>query len=479
MMLDYRIFSKKFIISIFAAIFIASCNTGSNPNNTSIQENTAQSSAATTVSSAKIAENNVGMSDYIPSASNTNGSEIVLSNKGMIFTGSQAITTLDNESNFAVGKWDNTIQIINSSPKSQYEYSPNLTQTLVLNNNNGVQMLAYLDNSTFTSSNDETSLALWQRGSDHKYKFLENISYKNFAANAGAANSGALINFDGTHYFVSGHENGYIIIWEFNGSTLKFVKEVNVQSPNPIPSPYKLKNIRGVSSWKDGMFVTGSEDGDLVLLTITGKEVNRIRYSQNAQRGINQTQILSDYLLVSNCEVGPNDKNLWLYHLADFKINYLDSLNLKKDQALSQVFDFGIAMGQQNGRTLFFASTEEGILWNGFISNNKLDLIGNMKVSSNLGSVLYYNGINETLAQSAYDTQIFKVSSSIGEKVPEQTNFVGKITNMDLIYTCYANIDLRLTSGPAYMVTLNGISQPQCQNNNSCSISYSKSWQTG
>src|SRR4029077_10741621 len=96
------------------------------------------------------------MSVFILLASfNSGASDIILSNKGMIFNAAQAITTLDNENNFAVGKWDNTIQIINSNPNSQYAYAPTLIQTLVLGNNNGVQMLAHLDNKTFISSNDQ------------------------------------------------------------------------------------------------------------------------------------------------------------------------------------------------------------------------------------------------------------------------------------------------------------------------------------
>lgn len=400
---------KKYSVFILTCMFLANYSNAISSILYLLSENNTKSQITDFSSNINTDSINLTQSNNTASLL-SNNSTIELSNKGMIFTGSQTITPLDNESNFAVGKWDNTIQIINSSPNSQYSYAPILTQTLVLPNNTGVQMLAYLDNKTFTSSNDLNSLAIWQQNSSNKYKLLRNVNYAILAPDAGVANSGASIYYNGIHYFISGHENGYIIIWEFKGSDLKFIKRVNIQSQNPISSPYPLKNIRGISPWRNGKFVTGSEDGDLVLANITGKILTRVRYNQNAQRGINQTQIFGDYLLVSNCEVGANDKNLWLYSITDNKINYLDSLNLKKDKTLAQVFNFGIALGEQNGQTLFFASTEEGILWHGLITNNKLNLTGNTNFGSNIGSVLYYNPLTSTLAEAAYNTQIFKIS---------------------------------------------------------------------
>jgi hypothetical protein len=365
----------------------------------------------------RLLNNEITKSEYLNHSGLPNHSTITLTNQGSIFTASQVITKLDGQNMFAVGRWDNTIEVINSHSTSY----PTLLQTLALRNNNGVQMVAYLDDNTFVSSNETNSLAIWQKNHMNLYKFHKEVSYANSAPNVGIANSGALVNYNGVNYFISGHDNGYIILWKFNGNDLTFIKAVNFRSPNPIPFPSAsdpLLNISQIAAWKNGLFVTGSEDGDLVLANVNGDIIYRVKYNQTAQRGINQIQILGDYLLVSNCAVGSNDKNLWLYNIVDHNINYLDSVNLKQDQSLPQVFNFGIAMGQQNGIVLFFASTQEGILWDGYISpENKLTVLSSMTVSPPLGSVLYYDDLNKTLAQSAYDTQIFTVSSSLNTKV--------------------------------------------------------------
>ncbi|MCE3268875.1 MAG: hypothetical protein K0R49_1127, partial [Burkholderiales bacterium] len=324
---------------------------------------------------------------------NSSALTIIPESKGTTYDNAQTITQLD-KNHFAVGKWDGTIQIIKSTPKSKPPYAPTVIQTISLNN--GVQMLANLDldNGIFISSNGNDSLIIWHKNSRNKYESSSEVRYDDYAPDAGIANSGTSVFYNGTHYFISGHENGYIIIWQFTEKNiLKYIKTVDIQSKTPISNPYNLKNIRGLSPWRDGMFVTGSEDGDLVLLNIRGETLYRTRYNSTAQMGINQTAILGDYLLVANCESGMDDKNLWLYHLTNKKIDFLDSLNLKSNKSLLQVFNFSVAMGEQRKQTLFFASTQEGIIWYGFISNNKLKVDGQIKNPSPLGSALYYNSI--------------------------------------------------------------------------------------
>jgi hypothetical protein len=89
-----------------------------------------------------------------------------------------------------------------------------------------------------------------------------------------------------------------------------------VRSPNPIPSPFPIKNIRGVERWEPGYVVTGSEDGDICLVKVVeGSAAARMRYNATAQRGVNDIDTCGDYLVPANCSVGPDDKNLRLYRI--------------------------------------------------------------------------------------------------------------------------------------------------------------------
>lgn len=134
-----------------------------------------------------------------------------------------------------------------------------------------------------------------------------------FDPSLGIADTGTEFRWNGNQWLVTGHEQGFIAVWRVDNSTPKFVRSVSLRSSNPIRSPYHIWNIRGVAYWRDGIVATGGEDGDLTLTRITdGTVLTRLRYSPNAQRGINSISIDGDYLLVANCSVGAIDKNLRL-----------------------------------------------------------------------------------------------------------------------------------------------------------------------
>lgn len=54
---------------------------------------------------------------------------------------------------------------------------------------------------------------------------------------------------------------------------------IDIRSSDPIHSPYPLKNIRGVVHWRNGIVITGAEDGDLCLVDfVAGKVIFSMVY---------------------------------------------------------------------------------------------------------------------------------------------------------------------------------------------------------
>ena len=76
-----------------------------------------------------------------------------------------------------------------------------------------------------------------------------------------------------------------------------------------------------------------------------------------AQRGINSVAAFGQNLLISNCAVGPNDKNLWYYWVDgnNYGVTLKDSVNLRVNPSAPQVFNFSTIGGvfQRPSRLLF------------------------------------------------------------------------------------------------------------------------------
>lgn len=286
--------------------------------------------------------------------------------KGLTVTLAQVVTWLDKEQ-FAVGRWDGTLSIFR--PPLSGEYGPVLEQVLKLPTTRAIEMIKPIRSRAFVTSNGNNALALWTK-SGSRYVLSETYSYD---AKAGTANSAAVLTLSGKQWLVTGHSEGYIVIWSMDCSGLEMQKSISLRSSDPIPSPYQLWNVRSVVPWKDGLVVTGAEDGDLCLVRIPAGTVEaRVRFNPKAQRGINDLAVLNNHLLLANCSVGSEDKNLWLYELKPGSITMVDSANLAKDTTLPQVFNFSVQVVPYNGTVFFLASTQEGLLWMGRIENNKI-----------------------------------------------------------------------------------------------------------
>jgi hypothetical protein len=315
---------------------------------------------------------------------------------GVTYSMAQEAAWIDLQ-HFAVGRWDGSMSIF-AFNQSQ-TVGPLITAAVSSPSSEGVQMITWLAPGVFASSNDEGSMIVWKSSSGN-WQDLQQLSVLQYSTTLGVANSGDSFNIGNTLYLIAGHANGYVTIWAGNpdGSGLTFVTSVDVRSAYPT-NPWNLHNVRGVASilWRNttGYVVTGSEDGDLCVIEVpSGNILSRTVYNPNAQRGINSIATLGQNLLVANCSVGSNDKNLWYFWIDynDWSITLRDSTNLKVNPNAPQVFNFDVIWAQYSGGICFFSSTEEGALWMGTITNNQsLSVFGYQEVTSPLGSAIAFN----------------------------------------------------------------------------------------
>jgi WD40 repeat protein len=311
-----------------------------------------------------------------------------------------------------VGRWDGSLSVFRP-PASTNEYGPVIIQALKSPSGVGVQMIARLLDGAFVTSNDKSSLAVWN-SKNGEFRLVAEPKYDE---RFGVANSGDLIFVSGKNYLVTGHEQGDVLIWEVTSSGLTFRNSTNIRSSAPIPSPYQLWNVRSVVRYQYGIAITGAEDGDLCLVEIpSGKILSRKRYNPDAQRGINSLSLEGNLLLVGNCSVGRADKNLWLWTLQGTNLASSDSLNLIVNTNLSQVFDFCVQFAPCNGRDLFFASTQEGLLWAGEVIHGKLVSLGCSTNELVGGAALAFEPQTAELGVIEHDVHLYKVTGATNNK---------------------------------------------------------------
>lgn len=328
--------------------------------------------------------------------------------RGTTYSMAQAVRWLD-EQTFAIGRWDGTLTVFHRGPGPRR--APMISAALTVPSFAGIEMIARIKQSMFASSNEARSIIVWQGGSsvDRGILFKKTLFYEEAI---GVANDGTTTECDGHLYFISAHANGFLLVWLVgeNSETFKLLHTIDLRSPNPVPSPYPLKNIRGVERWNPGFVVTGSEDGDICLVNVVeGSVIARMRYNECAQRGINDIDSCGDHLLVSNCSVGPNDKNLWLYRITEDGFDLLDAKNLRVDSTRDQVFNFCIDQAVVGDKQYFFSATQEGVVWIGFVENDRLVILGKQEVSTRIGAALAYEPASRLLAVAGDNIHLFEV----------------------------------------------------------------------
>jgi WD40 repeat protein len=327
---------------------------------------------------------------------------------GTTYSMAQAVRWLD-EGTFAIGRWDGTLTIFRRAAGSAG--APIISTALTAPSLAGIEMIARITDGVFASSNEAKSIIVWHGDNSFKggIRIQETLFYDEAV---GVANDGTTTEVNGVLYFISAHANGYLLVWQVKGNCEEFtlLHTIDLRSPNPIQSPYPLKNIRGVERWNPGFVATGSEDGDMCLVNvIEGSVATRMRYNATAQRGINDIDTCGDYLVLSNCSVGPDDKNLWLYRIDKNGFNLLDSINLKVDAARDQVFNFCVDQAVISGKQYFFSATQEGVVWVGLIQNDRFVLLGKQNVSTRIGAALAYEPDSRSLAVAGDNIHLFEV----------------------------------------------------------------------
>jgi len=347
-------------------------------------------------------------------------SQLPITADGVTYTMAQETAWVDAQ-HFAVGRWDGSLSIFafNSSPTA----GPVISKAVNTPAFEGVQMITWLAPGVFASSNDESSIIVWSSPSQ-TWTDLQAMATLQFDPSLGVANSGDSIVLGSRLYLAVGHANGFISLWSGNpdGTGLEFYQSVDVRNPKPT-NPWGLHNIRGISTMfsvgSTAYVVSGSEDGYICVLRLPdGAVMSQTEYNPAAQRGINSVAALGQNLLIANCSVGPNDKNLWYYWIDgnNFSVTLKDSVHLRVNPSAPQVFNFCTIWGIFNNQVGFFASTEEGALWVGTVDNNqRLSVIGYQNVFGSLGSALAF-GFNGNLVVINYNLYEFTTSPTLAKR---------------------------------------------------------------
>ena len=316
------------------------------------------------------------------------------------YTRVQSGDWIDKE-RFVIGRWDGSVAVFEKPALGSYE-TPRLLDIRRTSDGSGVELVIALKDGYVVSSDGNAQLRVWKPGDPSPGQAVA------YDAVYGPANSATETEANGQHLLVTGHQEGYLLVWSYQGGRIALQSTIDLRSQNPIPSPYPLKNIRGVAEWSKTKVIAGSEDGDLTMIDVTsGKILLRQRYNSFAQRGINSISVLGDFLLVANCSVGRTDSNLWLFRIEPSQFVLLDSVNLIDDQARPQSFDFDADLANILGKQRFFASTEEGYLWTGTVENNRLAVFKSAFVASEGGALLDISPDGSTLVAAADKVFLF------------------------------------------------------------------------
>lgn len=330
--------------------------------------------------------------------------------EGVTFDMAQSAAWIDRD-HFAVGRWDGSLTVFRFSAVS--DRGPLIALAGCTPSAEGVQMIAWIAERLIVTSNDHHSFALWQPSEAwDRLLLVRNVEYDPLF---GDANSGDVLLLGNRIWLAVGHANGFVSVWcaHEGKTTLDLVGALDVRSRTP-SNPWDLQNVRGVGAVEAGgcppCFVTGSENGDLCVITVPDLRVaSTRRYNECAQRGINAIAVDATDVLVANCAVGPDDHNFWYFTLdpATLQLAPRDAVMLKIDPYIEQAFTFATVWAEDAEGRCFFASTQEGALWMGRPTPDaRLSIIGFQRVTSPIGAAMAWAS-NGNLAFVAHDLYEF------------------------------------------------------------------------
>lgn len=327
---------------------------------------------------------------------------------GVTYSMAQEARWIDDDS-FAIGRWDGTLTLFGLP--AAHGAGPRIESAAVSPAWAGLEMITPLNGSRFVTSNDESSMVVWDASEPGAVAIqLGTVRYDR---EIGVANSGALMRGFPRPVLVTGHASGWLMIWQADDAVQDFalLRRVDLRSPDPVPSPYSLRNVRAVHEWRDGLVLTGAEDGDLCLVDVTdGHILCRRRYNPDARRGINDVALLGDTALVGGCSVGSADSNTWAFSLdLAAGLTPLAHIDLVADSSREQVFNFSVELARAGDGLLFFCATEEGLLWVGELTGSVLRTLGKQAVSSGLGAAVSLQPDGDILAVVGDNVHLFRV----------------------------------------------------------------------
>ncbi|MEM7135009.1 MAG: WD40 repeat domain-containing protein [Myxococcota bacterium] len=328
---------------------------------------------------------------------------------GQTYAMAQQVRWLDGE-HFVVGRWDGTISVFISPDDAADD--PKLVAALAMPDGAAVRMIAVQNPDTFVSSSGEDSLVIWRKVSATEFS-PEVVEYP---AGHGFAVSGLFVSRDGEDHFITGHENGDLLIWSTTpDGRLSLVRTVDLRMKDPIDYMHDeepLRHIRGLASWRDGIVIAGGEDGGLHQVRLSdGAVLSQRLFNRRARLGVNDLAVHEDELLVVNCAIDRNDRNVWLYALTEGDFALRDSANLLRDADAKRIFAFDIVTYEHHHEPSALVTTKEGLLWRIRFGDNQIEPVESLPLGRfNYGSAIDYDESTRRIAAAGISVRVVSIA---------------------------------------------------------------------
>jgi hypothetical protein len=85
-------------------------------------------------------------------------------------------------------------------------------------------------------------------------------------------------------------------------------------------------------------------------------------------------------------------------------------VNLRQQADRPQVFNFSVELLERNGALVFFAATEEGLLWMGSAGTSGFEVLGTETVSSSHGATVTFERASNMLAVVGDNVHLYQLA---------------------------------------------------------------------
>lgn len=326
----------------------------------------------------------------------------------------QQVRWLD-DTHVLVGRWDGTIGVF-SAPVEDGARAI-LETSLVLPGATGVQLLVPRTSHEFVSSGGPDHLWMWRAdaGADRTDFVPHELS---FPVEAGVAVSGLFTRIGEQELLVTGHENGALLVWEWEESGVPRLRQtVDLRMAEPIDYAHAdepLRHIRGLAMWRDGIVVAGGEDGGLHQVRLAdGAILSQRLFNPEARLGINDLAVHGDHVLVVNCAIDKRDRNLWLFSLQADRTEHVDAANLLLDERRKRIFAFDVVTWHDEGGPMAAVTTKEGLVWRVKFADGVIEPIGQTALGRfSYGNAIDYNAATRRIAAAGISVRLVSVGDA-------------------------------------------------------------------